>query len=426
MKKLLLMEKSNDRKNKITKLVSVVFVSLFVMILLMEGVFALGITPGRTTLDYEAGLEKEIELSIINNEHKPMEVALFSIMQDDLNGSLTLFKDHLKFLPSEDRKTLRYKIKLPDRMSPGLHIGEIVAAEIPQTVEGETSIGATVAVVSQIYIYVPYPGKYVEADLQILDAEQNGTATFIVPVINRGKLGIGEVRAIIDIFTPTNKKVATLETDYSSLEPRERTELVAKWQINVPAGDYFAKVNLLYDGESRRFEKPFTVGSQMLSIESILVNNFKLGEIAKLQILVENKFNQEIKSVYANLLIYNHEDQVMADIKSATEDIPPLSKKELIAYWDTVGVKEGEYDGKLIVRYSKRAIEKNLILDVKENSLDIVGLGYAIRKKPKGIKLTTILIILIVILVIANLSWFILLRRFLSKRKKVTKTVRIP
>jgi len=215
--------------------------------------------------------------------------------------------------------------------------------------------------------------------------------------------------------------VATLETDYSSLEPRERTELVAKWQINVPAGDYFAKVNLLYDGESRRFEKPFTVGSQMLSIESILVNNFKLGEIAKLQILVENKFNQEIKSVYANLLIYNHEDQVMADIKSATEDIPPLSKKELIAYWDTVGVKEGEYDGKLIVRYSKRAIEKNLILDVKENSLDIVGLGYAIRKKPKGIKLTTILIILI-----ANLSWFILLRRFLSKRKKVTKTVRIP
>jgi len=161
MKKLLLMEKSNDRKNKITKLVSVVFVSLFVMILLMEGVFALGITPGRTTLDYEAGLEKEIELSIINNEHKPMEVALFSIMQDDLNGSLTLFKDHLKFLPSEDRKTLRYKIKLPDRMSPGLHIGEIVAAEIPQTVEGETSIGATVAVVSQIYIYVPYPGKLI-------------------------------------------------------------------------------------------------------------------------------------------------------------------------------------------------------------------------------------------------------------------------
>jgi hypothetical protein len=108
----------------------------------------------------------------------------------------------------------------------------------------------------------------------------------------------------------------------------------------------------------------------------------------------------------------------MADVKSATENIPALSKKELIAYWDTVGVKEGEYEGKLMVKYGEKASEKNLILKVSEDNLDIVGLGYAIRKKPKGISLTTILIILIAILVIANISWFVVLRRFLGKKKR--------
>ena len=52
---------------------------------------------------------------------------------------------------------------------------------------------------------------------------------------------------------------------------------------NVPVGNYLAKVSVFYDGESKRFEKQFSVGEQFLTIESILVNNFQLGQIAKLQ-----------------------------------------------------------------------------------------------------------------------------------------------
>jgi hypothetical protein len=298
-----------------------------------------------------------------------------------------------------------------------LHKGEIVAVEVPSGQGGETFVGATIAVVSQLHIYVPYPGKFVEADLNILDATENSTATFIIPVISRGKLGIGEVRAVIDIYK-LGEKIATLETDHHPLDSGKRTELSSKWKIDVSQGDYLAKVTVFYDGESTRFEEQFTIGEKRINIESILVNDFQLGEIAKLRILIENKWNQELKSVFANLLVYNEQEQVMADIKSAAEDIPALGKKELIAYWDTVGVKEGEYEGKLMVKYGEKSTEKDLILKVSEDSLDIVGLGYAIRKEPTGIKLTTILIILVAILVIANISWFIILRRFLSKRKK--------
>jgi len=393
---------------------------IFILLILLSlnNVIALGITPGRTTIDYYEGIEKTIEVTVLNNEHKNMQVNLFSMMQDDLSGTVGLFEERLSFLPSEESKSLKYTLKLPDNLGPGLHKGEIIAVEVPSDAEGETSIGATLAVVSQIYVYVPYPGKYVEPELDVLDAEENGTATFIVPLISRGQLGIGNVRAIIDIYKGQSEKIATLETDSSSLEAGARTELSAKWEVNVKSGDYLAKVTVLYDGETKTFEKSFTVGEKTLSIESIFVSDFQLGEIAKLQILVENKWNQDLEDVYANLLIYNKKDQVMADVKSSTEDIPLLSKKELIAYWDTVGVKEGEYNGELIVKYGKKSSEKNLILKVSENSLDIFGVGYAVMPDGKGgIDMITILIALIIILLIVNLAWFVFFKRMMSKKR---------
>ena len=391
---------------------------LLVILIALPEVQSLGITPGRTTVEFERGLEKEVQFEIINNERKDMKVAIMSIVQDDLSGSVTLFDDSIEFLPSEEKKTVKYKLKLPENMSPGLHIGEIIAVELPKTNEQGTSVGATVAVVSQIHIYVPCPGKCIEAELNVLDAEQNETATFIVPVISRGDLGIGNVRAIIDIYR-LDEKIATIETNSAPLESKKRTELSGKWFVSAQPGEYTAKVSVFFDEQSSNFEKHFTIGEKMLTIESILVNDFQLGEIAKLQILIENKFNQELKSVFANLQIYNKANDIMADVKSAAEDIPALSKKELIAYWDTVGVKEGTYDGKLMVRYGEKSTEKDLVLKVSQNNLDIVGVGYAIRPQGRtGITLTTILIIVIVLLLVVNLAWFIFFSRFLKNRKE--------
>ncbi len=387
------------------------------IILLMGNVSALGITPGRTTINFEPGLKSDIGFSVLNNEHKKAQVVFF--VQGELNESMTLFNSSVEFLPSEESKGFVYRIKLPGRLEPGLHTGEVVALEIPQASEDGTYVGATVAVTTQLYVYAPYPGKYVDFDLNVFDAEENSTATLIVPVISRGKLGIGDVRALIDIYTPLNEKIATLETDFTSLNSLARTELSAKWPVSVNSGNYLAKITVFYDGESRSLEKQFAVGINMLSIESILVNEFVLGEIAQLRILVDNRWNQELKDVFANLLVYNKDDQIMADVKSSTQDIPALSRKELIAYWDTVGVEEGEYGGKLMVVYGKKSSDKNLLLRISANSLDITGVGYAIRgRQAAGISLVSILLVLVIILLIVNIAWFVFFKRFTGKKKR--------
>ena len=216
-----------------------------------------------------------------------------------------------------------------------------------------------------------------------------------------------------------NERVATIETDAWPISPGARTELSAKWSVNVNAGNYLAKVTVFYDGESKEFEKEFAVGTNVLTIESVLVHDFTLGEIAKLQILVENRWSQELKGVFANLLVYNKESEIMADVKSAADDIPALSRKELIAYWDTVGVEEGIYNGKLMVKYGKKSADRNLILKISENSLDISGVGYAIRPRGgKGIQLSTILFVIVIILLIVNLAWFVFFRRLLGQKAR--------
>ncbi|VVB78287.1 Uncharacterised protein [uncultured archaeon] len=384
---------------------------LFLILLIIPNVLSIGITPGRTTINYEKGIQREIEFSVLNNEHKDMKIILMT--NEELGGSISLNESIVEFKSDEESKSFKYKFDMPDTLfaSPGLHVGDIIALEVPKADSSGTYVGATAAVVSQLFVYVPYPGKYIDADLNVLDSEENGTATFIVPVINRGKVGIGEVRGIIDIYNSLNEKIDSINTDYFTLEPGKRTDLSAKCNINVPTGDYLAKFSVFYDGENRNFQRQFTVGIKGVSVGTILANDFKLGEIAKLQILVENRWNEELKNVFANMIVYDKDYQIMADVRSPNENIPALSEKELVAYWDTVGVREGEYNGKLMVKYGEKSTDKNLILTIKQNKLDVVGVGYAINSNGgNSIDITKILIALIIILMMINIGWFVFFR----------------
>jgi len=397
-------------------LICMLIISISLMILI-PGVNALGITPGRTTLNYEPGLEKEIIFSVLNSEEKPLKIQ-FSI-EGELKNYITLANNSTEFSALDYSKDFKYNIKLPESIAknPGLHTAEIVALEIPgESLQG-TYVGATVAVVSQLYVYVPCPGKCINADLNVQGTDLQGITTLIVPVINRGEQKIDETKAKIEIYSLAGEKLDEIETSSASIEPEKRTELNAKWKA-VSEGEYIGKVTVFYDREFIKFEKKFTVGEEILNIERIWVNEFRLGEIAKLRILVENKWNKDLNNVFSTLIVYDNRNAEMANVKSASEDIPSLTEKELITYWDTAGVEEGEYNGKLIVIAEEKSTDKNLFLKVRKDSLDISGVGFAINPEGgEGTSLTTILIILVILLLIGNLAWFVFFKRMRKKKK---------
>ena len=99
----------------------------------------------------------------------------------------------------------------------------------------------------------------------------------------------------------------------------------------------------------------------------------------------------------------------VANLRSTPIDFKPLETKEMVSYWDTEGVREGEYNGELFVRYGQtRSTDKNLLLRVSPNDLQITGVGFAIRPSGRGgVNITTLLMILVILMLIVNLAWFV-------------------
>ena len=391
-----------------------------ILIVLFSNISALGITPGRTTIDFSSGLEKTVEFSVVNSDAK--DVSLVVLIQGELNQSVSVSEVAFSMSASEAEKQLSYKIKLPTNLEPGVHTAEVVVIQLPEKSSGsEAFFGAAMGVATQIHVNVPYPGKYAEAALNVIGPDQDGTIHFAIPVISRGNLDLVKVKAVIDIYSALNEKVETFTTQEVGVLSGERKELAVKWNPTVLPGKYRAVATLIYDEQTKTLEKEFNVGQRTLSIESIEVNDFRLGEIAKFEILVENKWGEPIRSAFAEMFVYDNQGKVMAEIKSPNYDVNPLEKALMIAFWDTGGVRVGTYNSELFLRFGQESAQHELKLEVSERNINVVGVGYVIFDSGEGGDMENIVVILItvvVILILLNVVWFVALRKKIMPKLK--------
>ncbi|MAH46316.1 hypothetical protein CMI37_10825 [Candidatus Pacearchaeota archaeon] len=389
---------------------------LLIGIMLVANVSALGITPARTTIDFEPGFQREVGFSVLNSEGKDMSIVVY--VQGELNASIGVSENTFQMSASEESRQLSYNVNLPAKLSPGLHIGEVVVMQLPgKSGTSEAFIGAALAVVTQLYVQVPYPGKYAEATLNIINANQGDEVVFVIPVLSRGEFDLVSVKANVDIYNKMGEKVDSFNTNEISVDSGARREIVYKWEADVPVGAYRALATLIYDGEVVQLEGGFNVGSEVLDLQGIDVRDFSLGDIAKLEMLVENKWSEPIRGAYTQTEVYNKDGEVSADFKSPEYIIPALSKEVMISYWDTSGVKAGTYDTRVYLKYGDVSIPNDLKLKVEQNKIGIIGLGYVISADSEGggNTLVVVLVIGIVTLVLINLLWFFFLRKRLRR-----------
>jgi hypothetical protein len=395
------------------KFYNLVFLAIILLFLISPQISALGISPGRTTIDFEPGLEKTIKVNVVNTENKEMGVVLYA--KGELKDIITFSEDTLLFSADEKEKTFTYSLKLPESMSrPGLYTGEIIALEVPpEGVKEGAVIGATVAVTTQLYVNVPYPGKYIEFDLDILEKE--GEVSFYIPVINKGEEDINELGSSIEIYSGTDK-IKEIDLEKISIESEKREELIAKWADATP-GNYLAKLILNYDSEEEILEKNFKVGNVKIEILSITVDDFSLGEIAKFNILVENKWREEIKDVSVNMIIYGNSGETIADFTTANYNLLASDRVNMNSYWDTENVNENIYDGKLTLRYENEEESRNIRIKVTKDSIEVLGLtGYVIDEGGGELNLVNLLLIIVGLLVIANIIWFVVVKKLKNKK----------
>ncbi len=390
---------------------------LLFVVLFAGNVLALGITPGKTNFEFESGSVKEVSFKVVNSEHIDMD--LIVLIRGDLNKSIAVSDVSFKMSADESEKEFTYFFTMPDELKPGSHFGEVVVVQLPgKSGISEAYVGAALGVATKVQVNVPYPGQYAEASLDIIGPD-NGEITFVIPVVSRGDLDLPRVKAVIDIYSPTNEKLATINTNEVSIPSLKRKEVVAKWPIEVPSGTYNAVATVIYGEKTLKLEKNFNVGERVLSLSQIEVNDFNLGDIAKFEMLVENGWSETITGAYAHMNIYNDEGAVMADFKSQTYDIPSLEKILMVSFWDTEGVRKGKYDASVFLRYGQSSEQQEFELEVLNNQINIIGVGYVISSEGSGggmgNSLIVVLIVAIVVLILINVLWFLVLRKKVKK-----------
>jgi hypothetical protein len=393
---------------------------VFAFVLLMASVSALGVTPGRTTLDFQPGEQKTVEFTVINTDEK--DINLVVLVQGELNRSIAVSDVSFSLAANEKEKKLSYTITMPRGLRPGLRTAEILVIQLPEKSEtSEAFVGAAVGVATQVHVRVAFPGKFAEAALNVIGPDSEGIVHFVVPVVSRGELDLVRVRGLIEVYGPLNEKVATLNTNEMGLPSGSRGELASRWDPDVAPGKYRAVATIIYDEDTITLEKEFNVGQQVLEVVSIEVRDFRLGEIAKFEILVENKWGEPIRNAFAEMKVYNERGEVMAEFKSQNYDVPSLEKHMMVAFWDTGGTRRGTYNAELFLKFGQHSQQHDLKLEVSDNNIRVVGVGYVISERRSRGGDNTVVIILstaIGLLIIINLLWFIFLRKKLMANGK--------
>ena len=381
---------------------------ILIMLMLAASTQGLGIAPGTVEVEYDKADGRDHVFYIVNNEHKDMQVVLYA--QGELAKFATLEDAILDISAEDDTKSFSLQLD-PKELSPGKHKIELVAMELPEKAEGATVVATRQAVISNIIIAVPHRGKHAEAELVIPKASQDEPIDFVIKVKNRGKETIEDCHARLEIYSPANELVASLQSDSKMVKPGQLRELVANYNSGLNKGRYFAKAIVSYDGEELELEQAFEVGDLRVDIVNIYVQNFRLGEIAKFDIIVENKWNEPIPDVFADMEIKDSFGKTETRFKTAEIDLQPFSTDIMNAYWDTKDTETGLYKAKLTLHFLGHNAEKSIVLDVKEDSIsiDLMPTGRAIAAQDT--ETDSFIIILIVASMIFNGILFIIFAR---------------
>jgi len=359
---------------------------------------AIGIGPARVIIDFEPNLEMDLEYYILNNIDLPINVDMYT--KGDLNEYITFDESSFKLNPGKSKIIIAH-LSLPEKLDqPGTNQGRIGALASPIGGEG-AMVAAKAGVESQLYIEVPYEGKYLSAKIDVNDVKVGETAEFIVTVSNQGKEDITDVNSIIEVYDKEDIKITEISTNQQGLKAGETKELKAEWNTqNAQPGSYKAKALINYDGDEKQIETGFNIGDILIEIIKLETNDFNPGEIAKFTLEIQSNWNEKINNVYAVLEIYDGEN-LLGTAESKETDIQAWSKESLDIFWDSTGITPGDYKVKATLYYEGKTSEKDFDIEIKKKSYTwIVMLSIAI------------------IILIAYLLWFIWKKRKKKSKKK--------
>lgn len=382
------------------------------MLLLVSTVSALGVTPGRYSIDFEPSVSGVKVIKIVNDEHMNLNLAVYA--DGDLKEFVIPNQTSVVMTPDMTDYYIEFSYNLPERIQkPGLKETNIIIRDVGQEENGQLVVTAKLAVATQFHVQVPFPGIYAEAELDVV-SEDDKPVGFHTRVVNRGAQDL-DVKVTYIITDKAGNEIEEIQVAEQNLKPTERKEFVAKWQPTVAAGTYLVESKVDY-GPKINLVKEFEVGGSFANPLAISVDNFVLGGIAKFNILVENLAAEDLSDLSAELVFEDANGNRVANERSIETKLKKGQKGELLVYWDTEGLSAGSYKGTLTLKANGKAVTKAVVANIAQDRIEVSfsGLtGFAIaNERPANLdKVILIPILLGVIIVLVSVIVLLMRRR---------------
>ena len=391
------------------------------LLISLNPVFSLGVAPSSYSVDL-AEANQQYKIRIINSEgtDRILQITAKGALADYVTLSETVFG----VSSNEATKTIYYTLNLPDDLPPGPQRLDIVISELPdQDSQNGAFLGASLQVSQKLVVNVPYPGIYLTGDLFVNGNQVNVPLTFTAHVVNRGQ-EFSSVSGQVRILSPLNEELGVVLLPQTTIGGVSDKKLVATFAGLPNPGMYTAQGLIYYNGQTLPLERNFAIGNLLVTATGINVKDFDLGDIAKLTIALENKWNQQVNDVYADLTMYTSDGRVISTFTTSPTTLSPYQRGSLDAFWDTDGIPIGEYTIRVNLYYAGQSSEHIFDAAVGVSGIDITkqSLGGQViaggaTEEDKDNSLVMLFILLIVVVIVINLVWLGVVKKMMSKKK---------
>jgi hypothetical protein len=335
---------------------------LFFLIVLLPSVSAVGLSPAILTLDYKTSGEYPLTFHALGAEH----------MDTYVKGDLASYAEIIDPYPHGGPRDFQVIIRLPkDIDPPGKRT--LLVGVLEQPPNG-AMVGARAAYQAPVFIYVPYPGVYLDVTLTAPSVNENETVPFRLDVINHGRdpaVGVTASLSIID--GATNATLLSLDSQTAGIKGQGENVFVWDWTtVGRTPGPYLARSVVSYGGKDIERIEPFRIGTQQLRILNF-TRSARPGLIAPFTVTVKSEWNSPFAGVYADISIND------TKIRTPALDLAPWETQTLTGYWDLNGASPGDYKADIKVPYGNTyAFATGTVTvstDAPESASWIAGMG---------------------------------------------------
>lgn len=376
------------------KKIGLSIILLGMIIIFSDTALGFGIMPASQTIIAGENTQ-EVSFYVVNDN---IDIDLFVRVEGELSNFVDIENEKISLLKNQDREKVKLRLKkLPQNIEPGEHIIKIVLLDITKN---EGHISAKITLTYKLKIVVPYDDAYLDISLYAPNFKKDEGGNFIIQAQNKGAKNAINAIPIIDIYSQTNNKIATIKGDSKLIKKGEMANFALPLNEDLQNGKYFAKASMLYSGQSNSDEKTFTVGSPEIIIDDISTSTFKLGGIAGFDILLINNWGEEL-NVFADIE-FKKENENLWETTTSTTKIEGMSRGRLQAFWDTSGLPAGTYDMIINLNYLDKKDTTNKKIRLETDKVSVIGTGKVIKDKEDTNETLTLLIIVIFILALLN------------------------